>query len=254
MSLPLKSIHLQTLTHPELSLHLSRSNQRRARQVHRFLLDLQHVTNTHLSSPLHLDLYVLSKRDWRNVVPSPYGLSYTSLNKHKGQIFTSVDYPQRLLHQFDSVLLKADFKPPGERNELLDLMLGFEWAYCLLRAKKLNTSFPAMNALLTTYLYLLALEEAGWQSVKDRLCLWTNVSLEPPKQIKACLQTAKSQKLVTERYRLWCFCLQALENTELDFQLFQDLSALRPLGSNIEAETAVLSKYISMYERLIERD
>ena len=255
MSSALGKVHLQKLEHPDLSLQYSRMNQRRSRQVHRFLSELQKEAKNGLPfANVKPELFILTRRDWRSVVASPYGISSSKVTKHQGKIFASVDYPQRLLHQFDTVFLEASFKPPGDLNELLDLMLGFEWAYCLLRLQKLSTNHASLNALLTAYLYLICLEKADFHSVRDRLNLWTKAELEPPKNIKASLQTARSQKAITERYRLWCFCIQFLKNTIYDFELFEALDKLKKHRSYDFTEADVLKRYLPKYTTFTEQD
>lgn len=219
MNAELKGVHLNKIEHAQLPLRFSKMQQRRARQVQSFLNDLQDVTNKHLGSS-HLELFVLSRRDWQQVLRSPYGICVARLRKNQGQLFVSADYPQRLLHQFDDLFLEASFKPPGELSELLDLMLGFEWAYLNLRSRNLVTKDAQLNALRACQLYLLSLQTAGWDGLEERLNLWTTLELVTQKTAKQTLQAPKSQKAVTDRYRLYSTLVQISVNRSLEWGIF----------------------------------
>jgi hypothetical protein len=106
---------------------------RRAGQLQRFLGDFQKTLQDNIRlynldyTPTSLELWVLSRKDWRHLTSRPYGLSFLQ----QQTIITPAEYNPRLSENFDELLLLAgqqNLKAPGQLHELFDLLIAFEWA------------------------------------------------------------------------------------------------------------------------------
>ncbi len=208
------AVHLNTIKDTHLSLHYSAYHQRRARQVHSFLAELHKASNQALNQNSKLELLVLSRSDWLKLSSSVYGIAHFRKKKARSELLLAADYPARLLHQLDTVFLEASFRMPSDITELLNLLLGFEWAAAYLKQLDLLPSESKQSLVKVTNLYLLALESAGW-SLKERLEAWFLAKEKlalfedelDARNLKLALQSPKSQKSLKQRYLAyaWAF-------------------------------------------------
>ncbi len=214
------AVHLNTVTESDLNLHYSAYHQRRARQIHSFLNELHTAANLSLKKDTKLELLVLSKQDWSMLNSSVYGVAYSRTKKLSVELIVPADYPARLLHQLDSVFLAASFRLPSEITELLNLMLGFEWAAAYLKQLGLLPSTAKQNLLRITQLYLLSLESAGW-SLKERLDVWFfsqeklalfEEALDSG-HLKLALQAPKSQRSLSQKYLAYAWAFSELSSS-----------------------------------------
>ena len=196
----LERVHLHQLESLELGLRYSHFQQRRARQIHSFLLDLQRASNHQLGLSPRLELVVLDAKDWYKLSQAVYGIPYIKGRKTFFQLFIPAAYPAKFKHKLDEVFLAAAFKTPGDVSELYDLLLGFDWARAYVRAVSKQKLEPELQLLLSTQLYLLALERAGWEGLLERLKLWLSSSHPKVPPATTVLSQAKSQKAVIDRY------------------------------------------------------
>ena len=89
-----------------------------------------------------LELLVVEGGDWRRMFSRPYGLPFTPTSGPTVSVVGAAQYRPRLLHRFDNLLLRAGRVgkgAPGEVRELLDLMIGYEWARAVAKGSGLRT-------------------------------------------------------------------------------------------------------------------
>lgn len=219
------AVYLNTIQDSHLSLHYSAYHQRRARQVHSFLEELHKASNHALNQNSKLELFVLNRSDWAKLSSSIYGIAHFRKKKAKFELLVAADYPARLLHQLDSVFLTASFRMPSEITELLNLMLGFEWAAAYLKQLDLLPSPSKQSLAKITSFYLLTLETAGW-SLKERLELWFLAKEYlaffedelDSRNLRLALQAPKSQKSLKQRYLAyaWAFSESSSSSSSWD--------------------------------------
>ncbi len=199
----LERVHLHHIASPELGLRYSHFQQRRARQIHSFLLDLQKAANTQLGLSPRLELLVLDTKDWHKLCQSIYGIPFIKGRKVLIQLFVPADYPGRFKHKLDEVFLEVGFKLPGEVSELFDLLIGFDWARAYLRGVSKQKLNPKNQLALATQIYILALERAGWDGLLERLNLWFNHFYLDIPEANTVLTQPKSQKALIDRYLVY---------------------------------------------------
>jgi hypothetical protein len=185
---------------PELGLRYSHFQQRRARQIYSFLLDLQKASNTQLGLSPRLELLVLDSKDWHKLSQSIYGIPFIKGRKALVQLFIPADYPGRFKHKLDEVFLEAALKLPGEVSELFNLLIGFDWARAYLKLISKQKLSPQDQLTLTTQLYILALERSGWDGILERLNLWFNHPYQDVPEASTVVTQPKSQKALIDRY------------------------------------------------------
>jgi hypothetical protein len=151
---------------------------RRAGQLRRFLQDLhqtleENIRGYELSyTPIPLELWVLSKKDWTHLTSRPYGLAYL----RQQAVIAPADYNPRLTERFDELLLLAGqqhLKAPGEVRELFDLLIAFEWAKGSLKGLGLQSRYSQKNTLLAAQLFLLVLQSEN--DLLQRVLDWSNI-------------------------------------------------------------------------------
>lgn len=172
-------VYLRTLDDPLLSARYSQGAQRRAAQVQNFLRPLQRLSNERLELSEAPTLLVADRSDWTMMFSYPYGLPFVR-NARGVSIVVAADYPERLLHRFDEVLVrgaKAGVNVPGDLREFLDLLIGFEWGHATLHLSGLRTKVKWFDEVLATYLYLLALLETGQGDLSERVVNWARLEV-----------------------------------------------------------------------------
>lgn len=180
-----RKVYLQALPDTLLPARHSVGTLRRCAQLQSFLKELQRVAKDKLGTPNGAELLVLKASDWRELFTYPYGLPFTrtaAKSKTEGRTVSMIapaDYPQRMMQRFDELFMraaKAGQKPPGDTREFLDLLLGHEWGHGAANLSNLRTHLNWFDEFMATYLFLLALEEAGWHDIRERFIKWAQVT------------------------------------------------------------------------------
>ena len=176
-----RKVYLQELPDPVLAARFSGGARRRAGQLQGFLKGLSEAA-TPLGPLEGAELLVIGSGDWRRLFSYPYGLPFTR-SKPKGagvSIVAAADYPPRLLRRFDDVLLRAagaGERAPGDVREFLDLLIGHEWGHAAANLSGLRFRVKWLDEFMATYLFLLALREAGAEDVLARFAQWARVQV-----------------------------------------------------------------------------
>ena len=176
-----RKVYLQRLEHPVLSARHSQGARRRTAQLQQFLAALHGGSSPHLPLPgegSSAELLVVDRRDWGKLFSYPYGLPFTRTRAERVTVVAAAAYPERLLHRFDDVLVraaKAGVDAPGDLREFLDLLIGHEWGHAAANLSGLRTGVKWLDELLATYLFLLALRETGAGEVSRRFLAWAEV-------------------------------------------------------------------------------
>lgn len=173
---PGRGAFLRPLPDPLLPARHSPGARRRAVQLQAFLRGLQRTGAAHLEPRRAPELLVVARPDWRRMFSYPYGLPFTRTRADGISIVVAADYPGRLLHRFDALLLRAGhagLRPPGDLREFLDLLVGHEWGHALANGAELRSRVRWLDELMATYLFLLSLHEGGDEAVAERFLEWT---------------------------------------------------------------------------------
>jgi hypothetical protein len=175
-----RKVYLRTFPDEVLPLRYSVGVLRRAVQIQRFLKELMQASN----ALGRLELLVLSQPDWHNLSSFPYGLPLSKAKKdpqtklYNATLFVAADYQPRLLQRFDGPLLKAakaGHKAPGEPRELLDLLVGCEWAHALLLASQKQSDKKWQDEVKVVSSFTSALKAAGHDFLLGRFKTWAQV-------------------------------------------------------------------------------
>ena len=217
-------MYLRTLEDPLLPARYSRGAQSRAVQVQRFLRTLQRLAETRLTLNAAANLLVLERSDWSALFSHAYGfpfVRFSTRDAHGPTIVVAANYPERLLHRFDAVLVrgaKAGVNAPGDLREFFDLLIGFEWGHALLRASGLQTKTKWFNEWLAVYLYLLALRDTDQIDLEKRVVAWARFSVAGSSVTRAPLSALDYPRMkVSLDDLLWfqgMFTLRAAEMLE----------------------------------------
>lgn len=176
----LRGVYLRPLPDPRLPARHSAGARRRAAQLQGFLRALHEVAAEELEPRGELELLVVGARDWRQLYSYPYGLPFTRSYRGGVHVVVAADYPPRMLRRFDDLLLaaaRAGAPAPGDLREFLDLLSGHEWGHALAHLAGVRTRVRWLDEWLATYLFLLALREAGFEGVLARFLAWAEVQV-----------------------------------------------------------------------------
>lgn len=135
----------------------------------------------HLGPVRGIDLVVVNRDDWRKLFSYPYGWPFTRTRPQGVSIVVAADYPPKLLHRWDDVLVRAakrGVRAPGAVHEFLDLLVGHEWGHAACNRTGLRSRVKWLDELLATYLYLAALRSAGEEDRTEQLVAWARVQVE----------------------------------------------------------------------------
>lgn len=180
MSGALRGVYLRPLPDPRLPARHSAGARRRAAQLQGFLRELHGVAVRELAPHGEVELLVVSKADWKQLYSYPYGLPFTRSRPGGVHVVVAADYPPRMLRRFDDLLLaaaRAGAPAPGDLREFLDLLAGHEWGHAVANLAGLRTRVRWLDEWLATYLFLLALQGAGFDGVLERFLAWAEVQV-----------------------------------------------------------------------------
>lgn len=180
-----QKVYLRSLGGTPISTRYSAGAQRRAAQLGRFIGELHEAAapKLHAAAP---HLLVVNRRDWKKLFSYPYGFSFARETKQSNKdnsdrrvsIVAAADYPERLLHRFDAVLVRAakeKIMPPGELREFFDLFIGQQWGYAAANLAGLRTRVRWLDELFASYLFLLTLSDLGWDDMAQRFVVWSEL-------------------------------------------------------------------------------
>jgi hypothetical protein len=173
---PQQGIYLRDLRGAALTTYYSERAQRRAVQLHRFVSELTMTLPTP-RSPLP-ELMVVRSGDWYRLSSQLYGLPQARVTKSNRQLLVAAEYPDRLLHRFDSLLFRAKqhgFTAPGDLRELLDLMVGQGWGQLAAGYLGIYSGVRWADTLIGSYLFLVALNQLQSDTLAERLTAWAEV-------------------------------------------------------------------------------
>ena len=174
-------VFLQTLEpSPDsaICVRYSPGSKRRASQLGRFVQQLQQQATSALGMHSKLELLVLQRRDWQQVVSYPYGLPF--VRNHRGSspfpvsIVAAADYPGTLLQRWPAIALRASQQgspAPGDVREFFDLLIGHEWGHAAANVSGLRSRIKWVDELMATYLFLAALREDN-PALLQRFIAW----------------------------------------------------------------------------------
>ena len=174
-----RKVYLRSLDTPALPARFSSGAQRRTVQLQGFLSELQ-ASAVPLAPTHPPELLVISKSDWRTLFSYPYGLPFTRTTRGNVSIVAAATYPERLLHRFNDVLVRAAQEGeavPGDLREFLDLLIGHEWGHAVANLSGLRTRVKWVDEFVATYLFLLALREMGAEDVLERFLAWARLEV-----------------------------------------------------------------------------
>lgn len=174
-----RKVYLRALPDAQLPARHSPGARRRAAQLQQFLRPLQDLAAARLGSDEPPELLVLGAEDWRRLFSYPYGLPFTR-SAQGVRLVVAASYPERLLHRFDEVLLRAGEQgvcAPGDLREFLDLLVGHEWGHAAANLAGLRSRVKWLDEFMATYLFLLALQDAGEEAILRRFLAWAQLGI-----------------------------------------------------------------------------
>jgi len=179
-----QKVYLRSLGDTAIHTRYSAGAQRRAAQLGQFIATLQETAASHLTFKGKPDLLVVKRRDWQKLFSYPYGFAFARARKRGADkhvtIVAAADYPERLMHRFDAVKVKAakeGILPPGELREFFDLFIGQQWGHAALTLAGLRTRIAWLDDLLAAHLFLLVLKDLGWNEMAERFLTWSDLQL-----------------------------------------------------------------------------
>lgn len=176
-----QKIYLRDLPDPLLPARYSVGAQRRATQLQGFLRPLQRCAADRLVLSEVPTLVVAARADWVALSSFTYGLPLTrSAPAKRVVVLVAADYPDRLLHRFDDVRVRAaraGISAPGELREFLDLLMGHDWGHAVLSLAGLRTRTHWFDEWLAVYLFLLTLTETGQADLVERVVAWARLQV-----------------------------------------------------------------------------
>lgn len=177
-----RRVYLQPFPDPLIPAQYSRGSRRRAGQLQAFVKTLHSAAQPFLEPTGNCQLLIVSARDWRKLFSYPYGLPFTRQQKGEGRvsIIAAADYPERMLHRFDDVLVRAaqaGEAQPGDLREFLDLLIGHEWGHAAANLSGLRTRVKWFDEWMATYLFLATLREAGLEHILTRFVAWARLEV-----------------------------------------------------------------------------
>ena len=158
----------------------SKGARSRTAQLQRFLEPLELAARAALPVEGGVQLLVVSAGDWRRLASYPYGLPYARTTRRLVSLVVAADYPPRLTHRFDELLLRAGrggVEPPGKVHEFLDLLVGHEWGHAAANRSGLRTRVKWFDELMATYLFAQALRSSGDVAALERLAAWAELQV-----------------------------------------------------------------------------
>lgn len=173
---PQQGIYLRDLRGEALTTYYSERAQRRAVQLHRFTSELT-MTLSAPRSP-QPELMVVRSGDWHRLSSQLYGLPQARVTKTNRQLLVAAEYPDRLLHRFDSLLFRAKqegYSAPGDLRELLDLMVGQAWGQLAAGYLGIYSGVRWADTLIGSYLFVMALNQLQSDTLAERLTAWAEV-------------------------------------------------------------------------------
>ncbi len=176
-----RGVYLRPLPDSSIPASYSAGARRRAAQLQRFLKTLQAAARPVLGLRENPELLVVGRSDWRHLFRYPYGPPFTRTRGAKVSIVAAAEYPPRVLHRFDGVLLqaaKAGTGAPGDVREYLDLLLGHEWGHAVAALSGIRTGLRWFDELMASYLFLAALDETGGDHIKERFLAWAGLDID----------------------------------------------------------------------------
>lgn len=207
----MKGVYLKSLPQVPVARY-SAGSRRRAAQLQAFLrlLKPQLAPIGDVTVP---QLLVLSKTAWRQLSSIPYESAHLRTKKPGLDVLVPAAYPERFLHRFDDLLLKAgqsELKIPGELSEFLDLLVAETWLLGVVKRSGLGTRLAWLDELSANYLFLLCLEGAGLSDLAGRLRQWWAVELAGGEPV-AINTTGRRLGFARRRWIHGCLGLRAAE-------------------------------------------
>ena len=175
-----RGVYLRSLPDRLIPVRHSVGARQRAAQLQAFLKSLWEALPRELEPVGRLELLVVEAGDWRRMFSRPYGLPFTRTSGPTVSVVGAAQHRPRLLHRFDNLLLRAGragTSAPGEVRELLDLMIGYEWARAVAKGGGLRTRARFVDEFVAGYLFLQLLETAGADSLCARVLAWAEFAV-----------------------------------------------------------------------------
>ncbi|MDZ7704400.1 MAG: hypothetical protein U5L04_07965 [Trueperaceae bacterium] len=186
------NVLLHDLPDDTLPARHSKGAKRRTAQLQRFLKTLHEEMGGWLEPSGTVTFVVLNRHDWRQVVRHPYGLPFIRNERRDAKadrsadegprvhIVAAADYPERLLHRWDELFVRAAHageQPPGDLREFLDLLIGHEWGHAAANLSGLRSRVKWLDEFMATYIFLATLRSCGLDEIFERFIAWARLEV-----------------------------------------------------------------------------